>query len=103
VVQNKARLVAQGYNQEEEIDFDETYSLIAIMESICILLAFTYFKNIKISQMNVKRACLNGYIQNEVYVEQFPGFESHNFPNHVLKLKRILYGLSKLLELDMRD
>jgi hypothetical protein len=53
--------------------------------------------------MNVKHACLNGYIQNEVYVEQFPGFESHNFPNHVLKLKRILYGLSKLLELDMRD
>lgn len=53
--------------------------------------------------MNVKHACLNGYIQNEVYVEQFPSFESHNFSNHVLKLKRILYGLSKLLELDMRD
>ena len=54
VVRNKARLVTQGYNQQEGIDYDETYAPIARLESIRMLLAFTSFKNFKLYQMDVK-------------------------------------------------
>ena len=51
VIRNKARLVAKGYNQEEEIDFDETYAPIARLEAIRLLLALTTQKIIKIKMM----------------------------------------------------
>ena len=61
VVRNKARLVAQGYNQEEGIDFDETFSFVARIEAIRLLLAFTCHMNFKLFQMNVKSDFLNGF------------------------------------------
>ena len=67
VTRNKARLVAQGYNQEEGIDFDETFAPIARLEVIRMLLAFTCFKDFKLYQMDVKSAFLNGYILEEIY------------------------------------
>ena len=60
VIQNKARLVAQGYNQEEGIDFDETYSPVARLEAIRILLAYATHEDFKLYQMDVKSAFLNG-------------------------------------------
>ena len=60
VVRNKARLVAQGYRQEEGIDFDESFAPVARLEAIRIFLAFTAFKKFKVYQMNVKSAFLNG-------------------------------------------
>lgn len=95
VVRNKARLVAKGYNQEEGIDFDETFAPVARLEAIRILLAFAAYMNIKLYQMDVKCAFLNGYLQEEVYVEQPPGFEDPNFPNYVYKLQKALYGLKQ--------
>ena len=95
VIRNKARLVAQGYNQEEGIDFDETFAPVARLESIRILLAFACFLNFTLFQMDIKSAFLNGFINEEVYVEQPPGFESFNLPNHVFKLKKALYGLKQ--------
>nr|CAD1838643.1 unnamed protein product [Ananas comosus var. bracteatus] len=95
VVQNKARLVAQGFNQIEGIDFDETFAPVARLEAIRILLAFASYMNFKLFQMDVKSAFLNGYIFEEVYVEQPPGFEKHNFPDHVFKLSKALYGLKQ--------
>ena len=83
VVRNKARLVAKGYNQEEGIDFDETFARVARLEAIRISLAFTSYMNNKLYQMDVKCAFLNGYLQEEVYVEQPPSFENSNLPNHV--------------------
>nr|GEW84886.1 copia protein [Tanacetum cinerariifolium] len=65
VSQNKARLVDQGYNQQEGIDYEETYALVARLESIRILLAFAYALDFKIFQMNVKSAFLNGLINKE--------------------------------------
>ena len=62
IIRNKARLVAQGYNQEEGIDYDETFSLVARLESIRIMLAFASYMNIKLYQMDVKCAFLNGYL-----------------------------------------
>ena len=95
VVRNKARLVAQGYRQEEGIDFDESFAPVARLESIRLLLAFAAFRDFKLFQMDVKSAFLNGIINEEVYVEQPPQFESDKFPNHVYKLKKALYGLKQ--------
>ncbi|GJZ27016.1 retrovirus-related pol polyprotein from transposon TNT 1-94 [Tanacetum coccineum] len=67
-------LVAQGYNQQEGIDYDETYALVARLESIRILLAYACALDFKLFQMDVKSAFLNGFINEEVYVAQPPGF-----------------------------
>ncbi|KAH9657810.1 Integrase catalytic domain-containing protein [Citrus sinensis] len=95
VVRNKARLVAQGYNQEEGIDFDETFAPVARLESIRMLLAFACHKDFILFQMDVKSAFLNGYIMEEVYVKQPPNFENEKFSNHVYKLSKALYGLKQ--------
>jgi hypothetical protein len=67
--------VAQGYAQIKGLDFGETYTPVTRLEAIRILLAYACAHNIKLYQMDVKSAFLNGYIQDEVYVEQPPGFE----------------------------
>ncbi|GKC84779.1 retrovirus-related pol polyprotein from transposon TNT 1-94 [Tanacetum coccineum] len=95
VSRNKARLVAQGYNQQEGIDFDETYAPVARLESIRILLAYACAHDFKLFQMDVKSAFLNGFINEEVYVAQPPGFVDFEKPNHVFKLKKALYGLKQ--------
>jgi len=95
VVRNKARLVAQGFSQKEGVDFEETFAPVARIEAIRILLAFAASKGFKLYQMDVKSAFLNGYIEEEVYVKQPPGFENPKYPNHVYKLHKALYGLKQ--------
>ena len=95
IIRNKARLVAQGYNQQEGIDYEKTFAPVARLEAIRMLLAFACHKNFILYQMDVKSAFLNGFINEEVYVEQPPGFESFNFPNHVFKLKKAFYVLKQ--------
>ena len=95
IVRNKARLVAKGYNQEEGIDYGETYAPVARLEAVRLLLAYSSMNRFKLHQMDVKSAFLNGYIDEEVYVSQPPGFEDHKHPNHVFKLKKALYGLKQ--------
>ena len=60
-----------------------------------MLLAFACFEDFVLYQMDVKSAFLNGFINEEVYFEQPPSFESSNFPNHVFILKKTLYGLKQ--------
>ncbi|GKA07037.1 retrovirus-related pol polyprotein from transposon TNT 1-94 [Tanacetum coccineum] len=95
VTRNKARLVAQGYNQQEGIDYDETYAPVARLESIRILLAYACALDFKLYQMDVKSAFLNGFINEEVYVAQPPGFIDFAKPNYVFRLKKALYGLKQ--------
>ncbi|WVZ83822.1 hypothetical protein U9M48_030921 [Paspalum notatum var. saurae] len=95
VVRNKARLVAQGFCQKEGIDYEEAFAPIARLEVIRILLAFAASKGFKLQQMDVKSAFLNGFIEEEVYVRQPPGFESAKFPDRVYKLRKALYGLKQ--------
>ncbi|WVZ80652.1 hypothetical protein U9M48_028110 [Paspalum notatum var. saurae] len=95
VVRNKARLVAQGYCQKEGIDYEDTFAPIARLEAIRSLLAFAASKGFKLQQMDVKSAFLNGFIEEEVYVRQPPGFESARFPDRVYKLRKALYGLKQ--------
>ncbi|GKA32745.1 retrovirus-related pol polyprotein from transposon TNT 1-94 [Tanacetum coccineum] len=93
---NKARLVAQGYSQEEGIDYDETFAPVARMEAIGIFLAFATYMYFKVYQMDVKSVFLNCKLKEEVYVKQPPGFESSEFPNYVCKLDKALYGLKQV-------
>nr|GEY06089.1 retrovirus-related Pol polyprotein from transposon TNT 1-94 [Tanacetum cinerariifolium] len=95
VSRNKARLVAQCYNQQEGIDYDETYDPVARLESIRILLAYACAFDFKLFQMEVKSSFMNGFINEEVYVAQPPGFIDFEKPDHVYKLKKALYGLKQ--------
>ncbi|GJT83709.1 putative ribonuclease H-like domain-containing protein [Tanacetum coccineum] len=93
VVRNKARLVAQGYTQEEGIDYDEVFAPVARIEAIRLFLAYASFMGFIVYQMDVKSAFLYGTIEEEVYVCQPPGFEDPQFPNKVYKVDKALYGL----------
>ncbi|CAJ2661709.1 unnamed protein product [Trifolium pratense] len=95
VVRNKARLVAQGYSQQEGIDYTETFAPVARLEAIRLLLSYAVNHGITLYQMDVKSAFLNGFISEEVYVKQPPGFEDVSNPEHVFKLKKSLYGLKQ--------
>nr|GEW13236.1 copia protein [Tanacetum cinerariifolium] len=95
VSQNKARLVAQGYNQQEDIDYDETYAPVARLESVRILLAYVCAIDFKLFQMDVKSTFLNSFINEDVYVAQPSGFIDFEKPDHVYKLKKALYGLKQ--------
>jgi hypothetical protein len=92
---NKARLVAQGYNQVEGLDFEEIFAPVIDLEAIRILLSFTVSKGFELYQLNVKSAFLNGVIHEEVYVRQPLGFESPKYPDRVYKLLKALYGLKQ--------
>ncbi|GJR06145.1 putative ribonuclease H-like domain-containing protein [Tanacetum coccineum] len=93
VVRNKARLVAQGYTQEEGIDYDEVFAPVARIEAIRLFLAYASFMGFIVYQMDVKSAFLYGTIEEEVYVCQPPSFEDLQFPNKVYKVEKALYGL----------
>ncbi|GKE15928.1 putative ribonuclease H-like domain-containing protein [Tanacetum coccineum] len=93
VIKNKARSVAQGYTQEEEINYDEVFTPVAIIEAIRLFLAYASFKDFVVYQMDVKSAFLYGKIEEEVYVCQPLGFEYLDFSNRVYKVEKALYGL----------
>jgi len=93
VVRNKARLVVQGFAQEEGIDYTDVFAHVARIEAIRIFLAHAAHKNFKVYQMDVKCAFLYGDIDEEIYVCQPPGFEDPDFPDKVYKLDKSLYGL----------
>ncbi|GJW37514.1 copia protein [Tanacetum coccineum] len=95
VSRNKARLVTQGYNQQEGIDYDENYAPVARLESIRTLLAYACALDFNLFQIDVKSAFLNGFINEEVYVAQPPGFIDFEKLDHVYKLKKALYGLKQ--------
>ncbi|GJS77281.1 retrovirus-related pol polyprotein from transposon TNT 1-94 [Tanacetum coccineum] len=90
-----ARLVSQGYNQQEGIDYDETYAPVARLEFIRILLAYACALDFKLFQMDIKSAFLNGFIDEEIYMAQPLGFIDFEKLDHVYKLKKALYGLKQ--------
>ena len=83
VIRNKASLVVKGYNQIEGVDYDETFAPVARLEAIRLLIAYVAHKGFKLYQMDVKTAFLNGYLNEEVFVEQTPRFEDASKPDHV--------------------
>ncbi|GJZ13604.1 retrovirus-related pol polyprotein from transposon TNT 1-94 [Tanacetum coccineum] len=95
VVKNKARLVAQGFSQEEGIDFEESFASVARIEAIRIFVANAAHNNMMIYQMDVKMAFLNGELKEEVYISQPEGFVDQDNPTHVYRLKKALYSLKQ--------
>nr|GEU74838.1 retrovirus-related Pol polyprotein from transposon TNT 1-94 [Tanacetum cinerariifolium] len=93
VVRNKARLVAQGHRQEEDIDYDEVFARVARIEAIILFLAFASYMGFMVYQMDVKSAFLYGEIEEEVYVTQPKGFKDPHNPKHVYMVVKALYGL----------
>ncbi|KAJ9561242.1 hypothetical protein OSB04_006402 [Centaurea solstitialis] len=91
----KARLVAKGFMQTHGIDYDETFSPVAMLKSIRILMAISAYFNYEIWQMDVKTDFLNGRLTEDVYMEQPEGFEDPENPNKVCKLLKSIYGLKQ--------
>nr|GFA51556.1 retrovirus-related Pol polyprotein from transposon TNT 1-94 [Tanacetum cinerariifolium] len=74
VIRNKARLIAVGYSQQEEINYDETFAPVSRIEAICLFLAYATHKDFTVFQMDIKTTLLNGILKEEVYVGQPPAF-----------------------------
>ncbi|GJX19545.1 putative ribonuclease H-like domain-containing protein [Tanacetum coccineum] len=89
VIRNKARLVTQGYTQEEGIDYDEVFAPVARIEAIRLFLAYASFKDFVVYQMDVKSAFLYGKIKEAVYVYLPLGFEDPEFLDRVYKSGQI--------------
>ena len=101
-MRNKARLVAKGFSQVEGLDFSETFALVARLEAIRILLAYASSHDIKLFQMDLKNAFLNGYIIELVYVEQPSVLKTLGTPSMFTSCPRRSMVSNKLLELGMR-
>ncbi|GJR45798.1 retrovirus-related pol polyprotein from transposon TNT 1-94 [Tanacetum coccineum] len=95
VLKNKDRLVAQGFRQEEGIDFEQSFTPVAKIEAIHIFIVNAAHKNMTIYQMDVKTAFLNGELKEEIYVSQPEGFVDQDNSSHVYKLKKALYSLKQ--------
>nr|GEV05601.1 hypothetical protein [Tanacetum cinerariifolium] len=93
VVRNKARLVAQRHTQDEGINYEEVFALVARIEAIRLFLGYASFMGFLVYQMDVKSAFLYGTIEEEVYVYQPPGFEDPDHPDKVYKVVKALYRL----------
>nr|GEV03462.1 retrovirus-related Pol polyprotein from transposon TNT 1-94 [Tanacetum cinerariifolium] len=103
VLKNKARLVANGYRQEEGINFEESFAHMARIKVIRIFIANATSKNITIYQMDVKTAFLNGELKEEVYVSQPEGFVDPDHPTHVYRLKKALMDSCDPIDTPMVD
>jgi hypothetical protein len=91
----KAILVAKGYAQTYGIDYEETYSLIAKMTIVKTIIIMAIAKGWSLHQMDVKNVFLHGDLQEEVYMEQPPGYVDQTHPNLVCRLKKTLYSLKQ--------
>ena len=90
----KVRLVAKGYRKKQGVDYDETFSQVAMLKSIRILLSIAAHYDYEIWKMNVKTAFFNGNLTKEVYMTQPEGF-TFGSGSKVCKLQRSIYGLKQ--------
>ena len=89
----KARLVAQGFSQKYGTDYDETFCPVIRLESLCTMIALAVQHGLKLHQIDVTTAFLNGKLEEEVYMRQPEGFVAKGQEHLVCKLNKSLYGL----------
>jgi hypothetical protein len=95
IEKHKARLVAKGFSQQPGTDYGETFARVARLDTVRTLLAIAAQHKWQVYQMDVKSSFLNGFLEEEVYVDQPPGFEVQEQPAKVYRLKKALYGLKQ--------
>ena len=95
IVKHEARLVAKGFSQQPGIDYNDTFSPVARLDTVRIVLAIAGHHEWKFYQMDVKSSFLNGILQEEVYVQQPPGYQVLGHEEKVYRLKKDLYGLKQ--------
>jgi hypothetical protein len=93
IEKHKERLVAKGFSQQPDIDYGETFSPVAMLDTVRTLLAITSQHKWQVYQMDVKSTFLNDVLEEDVYVDQPPRFEVKEQPTKVYRLKKYLYGL----------
>ena len=89
----KLDLWQRGFSQVQGVDYDETFSPVAMLKSVGIMGAIATFSDYEIWQMDVKTAFLNGYLKEELYMMQPEGFVDPKGANKVCNLQRSIYGL----------
>lgn len=97
IERHKARLVAQGFSQVSGIDYSQTFSPVVKASTIRIVLSLAVLNNLKLHQLDVNNAFLNGELHELVYMKQTPGFQDPIFPHHVCRLNKAIYGLKQAL------
>jgi hypothetical protein len=95
VAKHKARLVAKGFTQKLGIDFNETFAPMARLDTIRMVLSIAAQNKWKVYQMDIRSTFLNGILEEEVYVNQPPGYEVLGEEHKVCRLKKALYGLKQ--------
>ena len=91
----KARLVAKGFRQEYGVDFDEIFSPVVKMKTLCFMLGVVAADNLELIQLDVKMAFLHSDLQEEIYMEQPKGFVASDHEHLVCRLRKSLYGLKQ--------
>jgi hypothetical protein len=92
VIKYKSILVVKGYAQTYGINYEETYSPVAKMTTLRAIIAMATTKGWSLHEMDVKNVFFHGDLQEEMYMEQPPGYVNQTHPNLVCRLKKTLYG-----------
>jgi hypothetical protein len=95
IERHKARLVAKGFHQQAGIDYGETFILVVKPTTIRTVLSLAYSAGWSLNQIDIHNAFLHGFLSEDVYMVQPPGFINPNYPQHVCKLHKALYDLKQ--------